>query len=105
MKARLVFQKALHVLDREHFTDGERLLREALQKAQEEEDHVTRGGTLCCLGDLLFRLRRLDEAESVLNRFERLLRSDDVLDQEARRVTELLDSIQKITGPDKTFAN
>ena len=66
-----------------------------LQKAQEEKDQVTRGGILCCLGELLFRWGRLDEAESVLNQFERLEQHNDVLGQEARRVKELQGVIQK----------
>ena len=101
MKAKLVFQKALFVLDQGRFTDGERLLRDALQKAQEEGDAYTNGGILCCLGDLLSRLGRPDEAEPVLRQFQDLIRNDDVLDWEARRVNELLDAIQQARGADQ----
>lgn len=100
MKAGMIFRKALHVLDQGRFPDGERLLRDALQKAQEEGDDVTQGLTLCCLGDLLVELQRRDEAEAILNRFQGLRREDDVLDHEARRVAELLEAIQKSKSTD-----
>jgi len=98
MSAKTTFQKSLHLLDRQDMERGEELLRKALSEAESENDQYTIGQVLCCLGELLHQLGRNEESEIFLNRFLGLQREDDVLDEEQRRVKELLAAIKADRG-------
>lgn len=82
MNARDMFNKALLLLDRGRTTDGENQLREALLKAEQEEDTYDRVQILYCLACLMKDLGRLVEAIEMFQRVIPLAETEG-LDKEA----------------------
>jgi len=71
MTADTLFQKALVLLDRGDFIQGERVLLEAIERGRIEADQVTLVSASCCLGELLVGLGRKGEAVTYLGQAER----------------------------------
>ncbi len=87
------FNKALLLLDYGKEERGERVLREAIELANEEGDISTLIGAQCCLGDFLMQKGDVGEAkiwlEAVVN-FDVPPDSDDLFDEEIRQAKQLL---------------
>lgn len=91
--ATTVFQSALLRLDQGRFEEGEQKLQEAARLAEEQSDKYTLASVLCCYGELLYRLERMDEARQVLERALDL-RDGDLADfTELDRAQELFDEL------------
>jgi len=66
MKSENFFQKALLVLDKQRISDGEKLLRQAIAKSEEEKDQDILIKSSICLGDLLCETGRSKEGRCFL---------------------------------------
>jgi tetratricopeptide (TPR) repeat protein len=93
MKANMKFQKALLLLDRERFDEGEECLQSAILLAQDESDEITLGTAYSCLGELYFLQERIQEALPLLKKVSKIEREDDLLDHEIERSREILQKI------------
>jgi len=93
MKAELVLQKALLLLDKGDMTRGLDELQRAIQLAEAEADISTRTTAQLVRGEVLIDLGRTSEARDLLMLVANLLPDaslDDLLDEEIDRARELL---------------
>lgn len=100
MSARLLFQKALLLLDQGNYTRGAAILRDTITAADTEGDAVTALAARVCLGDLLLEIGQREQASVVLRAALALPNTDqdDVLQQERGRARDLLTSLEASKG-------
>jgi tetratricopeptide (TPR) repeat protein len=90
MKAKLLFRKSLHQLDRGMYAQARENLEQAIAVAREEHDHVTLAGALCCLGDYLGRVGETEGAKTLLQEVLSFQFEEERFAYERSRARELL---------------